>query len=543
MLEEHLNFQGSKPFLTVVLSNTSSHPTGLYKSDVSDEGGFHVALLEMLRLAKGIVKGDSDSYALYVTWNLQDRPANQPSAEPLRSRIRGSDEGDTNTSQSTPQNPDGDSPNRCIGQRLIPETPTAAASFNRHPTAEDQLGKDDDVVFDGSQAKSDSTDFSDADNDSTVSEEDRNEEDDNVVFVKSQAKSDKAIKSANNETSDGVEDLLETKDKTTDWHEACNYFNHDPKRDTIAPEDCHKLPGTKRLLRPHQLQDIHRLFKLATSDIGDLGGLLAHQMGVGKTITYQAVTAVRRLAIISYAHFKKDRDLHASASGHCGLLATPFGIQCACETDGLTAKIVAKYGRGGTMVATPSSIANQAVKDAGAFFEPVVTFSIRHEAGSAPPSKCTVQFIIVTDFRAASPDRNALNALAADFHFTHDDVHDLPASTKTSQMYTDRRAQGLLNKAHVEVSLIPTRNTQVSPSAVVLITTRERLSRDNTWRDKWTAEMELDVTGGRKATIKYAGMYFFGLIVWDEAHQVRKWDTNLAKVLYEMLSRPKQHHA
>ncbi|GKT52012.1 uncharacterized protein ColSpa_12193 [Colletotrichum spaethianum] len=58
----------------------------------------------------------------------------------------------------------------------------------------------------------------------------------------------------------------------------------------MDPEHCRQLPGTKRKLRPCQLDDVRRVIERAATD-GRLGALLAHPMGVGKTITYQAVIA------------------------------------------------------------------------------------------------------------------------------------------------------------------------------------------------------------------------------------------------------------
>ncbi|KAK2022208.1 hypothetical protein LX32DRAFT_698834 [Colletotrichum zoysiae] len=136
-----------------------------------------------------------------------------------------------------------------------------------------------------------------------------------------------------------IEDVMEMKDYADGWRQTCAYFAQDEDECTIDVSHGKKLPGAYRYIRLHQMRDIHKFYQSVTSGTRDLGATLAHQMGVGNTMTYQTILAVRRLAIISADHYKKYPQQHDSL-GRCGLADRPFGIQYACEKSGLTAKIV-----------------------------------------------------------------------------------------------------------------------------------------------------------------------------------------------------------
>ncbi|KAK1948796.1 hypothetical protein LY78DRAFT_687362 [Colletotrichum sublineola] len=171
-----------------------------------------------------------------------------------------------------------------------------------------------------------------------------------------------------------IDDVMEKRDNAAGWRQTCAFFGHDESSSTIAASHCRKLPGTNRALRPHQMSDVHEVFQSVTNGTGDLGAILAHQMGVGKTMTYQAIMAVRRLAIISAGHYKIYPRQHDSPDGRCGLVGRPFGIQCACEKGGLTAKIVEGLSPGATLLLVPASLLEQTLREANAYFSPKVTF-------------------------------------------------------------------------------------------------------------------------------------------------------------------------
>ncbi|KDN70515.1 hypothetical protein CSUB01_12626, partial [Colletotrichum sublineola] len=115
---------------------------------------------------------------------------------------------------------------------------------------------------------------------------------------------------------DRVGKLVEMTDDEATWPATCAYFGHNPDERDGTIDHGVVLPGTKRKLRPVQMQDVYRTLKLATAKTTtDRGALLAHEMGVGKTMIYQAIIAVRRLAILSDQHARDHPEEHASATG------------------------------------------------------------------------------------------------------------------------------------------------------------------------------------------------------------------------------------
>ncbi|KAK6206232.1 DNA repair helicase [Colletotrichum tabaci] len=198
-----------------------------------------------------------------------------------------------------------------------------------------------------------------------------------------------------------VDDLMESSDDIAGSRKTCLFFGHDERHTSKDPKNCRQFPGTRRKLRPHQLDDIRRAVEQAGTD-GHLGALLAHPMGVGKTITYQGVIAVRRLAYISQSHAAAHPETHANQDGsrRCALPGRPFGIQCACETDGLTARFLGKFPDGATLIMASSSVAPQTVKDARAYFRPTVTIHLPASGQLGKPGSAeTFDFINVVDWK------------------------------------------------------------------------------------------------------------------------------------------------
>ncbi|GKT95731.1 phosphoglycerate mutase [Colletotrichum tofieldiae] len=84
-------------------------------------------------------------------------------------------------------------------------------------------------------------------------------------------------------------------------------------------------------------------------------------------------------------------------SRRCALRGRPFGIQCSCETDGLTIRLLQKFPKGLTLILSLSSVAPQAVKDAAAYFSPVVTIHLPSDDLSKPNSTETSKFIEIVN--------------------------------------------------------------------------------------------------------------------------------------------------
>ncbi|GKT61147.1 phosphoglycerate mutase [Colletotrichum tofieldiae] len=260
-------------------------------------------------------------------------------------------------------------------------------------------------------------------------------------------------------------------------------------------------------------------------------------MGVGKTITYQAVTAVRRLARISQLHAAAHPEMHRARgeSRGCALRGRPFGIQCACETDGLTARFLQKFPEGATLIVALSSVAPQAVKDAAAYFSSVVTIHLPSDDPSKPGSTETSEFIEIVDFKnRASGKRAEVAAARASCAYTM--KTGLPTKTRVGQQYAEWETEGLelLKTGGVNLTMTP---PSVDATKLVLVVGQQRVSIDKSWRKLWTEMVKLPIRNGKQAKVVVGGAYFFGLIVWDEAHQVRGLKTTTANVLWEILER------
>ncbi|KAF6813041.1 phosphoglycerate mutase [Colletotrichum plurivorum] len=345
---------------------------------------------------------------------------------------------------------------------------------------------------------------------------DKASEDNEVVFVKT-------VPVKHPQDHGSVEDLFDSADDEASWRRTCEYFGHDETHVTKSPEHCRLLPGTKRALRPHQLDDVRRVIDQAVTQ-GHLGALLAHPMGVGKTITYQGVIAVRRLAFLSQEHFKADPEAHNNGSGLCARHGKPFGIQCACESEGLTAKFLKKFPRGATLIIAPSSITSQAVSDADGYFEPTLTILGK-----------TFNFIRVVDWRdVVDGSRAKADAAQAICQLTVQS--ELPTKTRTTMNYKDWEVEGS-NLLHTTGARVRLACGESDGTGLVLVVGQQRVSRDKQWRHRWTKQVTLPVRGGKQVTVTIGGTYFFGLMVWDEAHQVRGLDTSMAKILREILGR------
>ncbi|GKT61242.1 DNA repair helicase [Colletotrichum tofieldiae] len=304
----------------------------------------------------------------------------------------------------------------------------------------------------------------------------------------------------------------------------------------MDPEHRRQLHGTKWKLRSHQLDDIRRVIEQVATD-RHLSALLAHPMGVGKTITYQAVIAERRLAYISRLHAAARPELHRNRDGphRCALRGRPFGIQCACETDGLTARFLREFPEGATLVVASSSVVPQAVKNAKAYFRRTVTIHLPSGEPNKPDSTETFDFTKIVDWRIVASAKHA-EVAAARAVCEYPAAADLPTKTRISQTYVEWEEDGskLLRNAKVHPTMTP---PAVDATQLVLVVGQQRVSVDKSWRRLWTEVIELPIRNGRQARVLVGGTYFFGLIVWDEAHQVRGLNTTTAKVLWEMLSR------
>ncbi|KZL86266.1 dna repair helicase [Colletotrichum incanum] len=135
----------------------------------------------------------------------------------------------------------------------------------------------------------------------------------------------------------------------------------------------------------------------------------------------------------------------------------------------------------------PSSVGPQAVENAKACFRPTVTVHLPSDEPNTPDSTETFDFVKSVDWR-------------------------IPTKMRISRTYVEWEEDGLklLQDAKIHPAMTPP-----AVDAIQLVL----------------------VVGQQRARVLVGGTYFFGLIVWDEAHQVRGLNTTTAKVLWEMLSR------
>ncbi|GKT61163.1 hypothetical protein ColTof4_01263 [Colletotrichum tofieldiae] len=248
----------------------------------------------------------------------------------------------------------------------------------------------------------------------------------------------------------------------------------------MDPEHCRQLPSTKRKLRPHQLDDVRRVIEPAATD-GRLGALLVHPMGVGETVTYQATIAVRRLAYTSQLHAAAHPEMHRGRgkSRGCPLRGRPFGIQCAWETGGLTARFLQKFPKGATLIASPSSVAPQAVKNAKAYFRRAVTIHLPLGEPNKPESTETFDSVKIVDWRVvASAKRAEVAAARAVCECTA--AAGLPTKTRISQTYVEWEEDGLklLQNAIVHLMMTP---PAMDATQLVLVVGQQRVSVGKSW--------------------------------------------------------------
>ncbi|KAJ5007382.1 hypothetical protein K4K57_010791 [Colletotrichum sp. SAR 10_99] len=216
--------------------------------------------------------------------------------------------------------------------------------------------------------------------------------DDDVIFLK-------ALQVEHMPDQGGVEDLFNSADNDTSWRKTCEFFGHDKKHVTTKAKYCRQLPGTKRALRPYQLDDVRRAFEQAVVD-GHLGFI-----------------AVRRLSFISLDHYMAQPEAHNNDSGKCALRGMPFGIQCACEKGGLAARLLQKFPRGATLVVSPSSVIGQTLKEAKAYFELIVDLEIRK----------------LTESCFSKPEAEVFAEIAQGMGVPHDKIIVEPLSTNTGE--------------------------------------------------------------------------------------------------------------
>ncbi|KAK2005547.1 hypothetical protein LZ32DRAFT_672537 [Colletotrichum eremochloae] len=314
----------------------------------------------------------------------------------------------------------------------------------------------------------------------------------------------------------GVEDLIiGNADDEKDWPGTCQFFNHKLEDTDAINAKGATLPCTTISFFLPQMVEIYRHWRLVTArEHPTRGSLQAHEMGVGKTVIYLGIIAVRRLAFLSHEHFKRCPALHRSYDGRCALPGRPFGIQCACDKDGLTRAIVEAAPHGANLIVVPAHLLSQAWRDANTYFKERLLIDFPDF------TQMNCRYFTFIDWSQVRPSDNRLKSVRADFHFDFDKLRKLPTGTHTSRPYSEKQGKRLLKAIKMKVLLTPSEDATDDADGVMLFLTQQRASRDQSWRNHFQHAVELEVEGTkRKAIIQYKGFYFYGLVVWDEAHE------------------------
>ncbi|CCF34961.1 hypothetical protein CH063_00189 [Colletotrichum higginsianum] len=334
----------------------------------------------------------------------------------------------------------------------------------------------------------------------------------------------------------GVDAVISSAEDEATWAATCTFFGHYVDRQSIAPEDCLRLPGTAESLRPTQLYDVFTTLQTVRDGRLELGSILAHEMGVGKTLLYEAIIAVRRLAVLSAAHLAAFPERHRSDHDRCGLSGRPFGIACACEMDSLTAAIADIVGAGATMLLVPANLRDEAFRKAQHYLFARVTFPSLGPLG-APWVQPFVRPVV---FCPEKPDAELLSIARAEL-VDLKQGKPLRGSTPFTKLRTGDDAAKMLADGDATYKLGLPHSAATPPSSIVAIFSRETYTNQKSWFDRHTAVIRLRINNSANTVrVQVPGVFYFGLVVWDECHKVRQVGTQLFERLRHSFARQSQ---
>ncbi|KAF9880952.1 hypothetical protein CkaCkLH20_01994 [Colletotrichum karsti] len=284
------------------------------------------------------------------------------------------------------------------------------------------------------------------------------------------------------------------------------FRGHDRTHTTKHPEHCHQAPGAKRSPRPVQLFDKHYIFRPVTGGSGDISAILVHPMGVGRR---------HRLVVITANLVNKTPQSHASASGR-------YRCQNSLgRDDGLE------------NVPLPSVSVAQAMRDAGAFFEPKVVLAGLRRADGARTFVRFADCVAIPDIGHNRPT-NLVHSVCVDFDLSDERLYHVPAKTRTRPTH---RADGV----EYFLDTVDAADYPMNPATVVLPLSVGRISSDTNWKNEWTSDIALNMANGHRAGLRIAGMSHFSPIICDAASNIRSVKSNAAKVLSAIL--PSQYRS
>ncbi|KAK0747325.1 hypothetical protein B0T21DRAFT_343118 [Apiosordaria backusii] len=167
---------------------------------------------------------------------------------------------------------------------------------------------------------------------------------------------------------------LRTVDDTERWEATCRLFCHNQAH--TAHDQGAKLLGTKRRLRPYQMEAAYELLQRSFGGQFD-GGIMALGTGLGKTVASLAAIAIMRLVELNNSEVKQDWDIGVTANrrhngpGRMGPCPSgnPWSIECCCVAGSLSSKIALELGPGPSLILTPAGITSQFAGEATNYLE------------------------------------------------------------------------------------------------------------------------------------------------------------------------------
>ncbi|KAK1454412.1 hypothetical protein CMEL01_16733 [Colletotrichum melonis] len=359
-----------------------------------------------------------------------------------------------------------------------------------------------------------------------------------------------------------------TEDNDT-WLRCCNFFDTNPNHKTNGtPSHTHAIYGVKRGLWPTQLYDVYSVLEGSDGVGANVanGCLLGNEMGTGKTLTYLAVLAVRRLIGLlewSTKHHEVDHD--GTAAGICGTERRFYGIPCLCDETSLTYRIARRFPPGCALLILPKLLQGKILDQSGAYFEkrlPVPSLEglaagrtvrflrLAAHKGKLPKAMWAVKphadgqvqtatRKLVSKKRKAMTDRLGNMNRAAEQALKARLKADCERETKLGDDTVQHGSPGyddVVRDAH----MWPVRRERddgafedAEAGADVLCMTREAISRVETFFYRHYHEVTARIAGltAKVFTIKVVLPTFIGTLIWDESHNANSTNSNIAKVL------------
>ncbi|KAM7182690.1 P-loop containing nucleoside triphosphate hydrolase protein [Rhypophila sp. PSN 637] len=187
-----------------------------------------------------------------------------------------------------------------------------------------------------------------------------------------------------------------THDDPGSWRIACELFLHDPA--LTGSEEGVQVFGTTLTLRPDQMDAVAAFLSRPLNSV--TGGIIALDTGLGKTIVALAVVAVMRVIELNVAVIRNKYLPGCVGIGrnqHCPS-GNPFGIQCPCVVNSLSAAIASRIRPAPTLILTPANVVSQFAKQASRYLCEKVNLP------GTPPGEAprVVQFVDVYDTKVGA---------------------------------------------------------------------------------------------------------------------------------------------